>query len=50
MFGGGGNLLGVPWILEPGGPVRVPLDHTCPIQHSLQENESVQRQATPRTG
>ena len=33
--------LGVPWILEPGGPVRVPLYHTRPIQHGLRECQIV---------
>ena len=40
MLRGGKDLLGVPWILEPGGPVRVPLYHTCPIQHSLHDNQT----------
>lgn len=25
----------MPWVLEPGDPVRVPLHHTRPIQHGL---------------
>jgi len=49
MSGGGGNSLGVPWILEPRSPIRVPLYHACPIQHSLHENQTGQGHTTPRT-
>ena len=45
MFGSGDSL-GVPWILEPGGPVGVPLNDTCPIQDGLHENQTGQRQTT----
>lgn len=48
MFPDGSNLLGVPGILEPRGPVRVPLYNTRPIQHSLYEDRTVQRHETPR--
>jgi len=49
MSGGGGNLLGVPWILEPRSPIRVPLYHACPIQHSLHKTQTGQGHTTPRT-
>ena len=37
MSQGKKNSPGVPWILEPGDPVRVPLHYTRPIQHGLYE-------------
>ena len=41
--------LGVPWILEPGSPVSVPLNDTRPIQYGLDENQTGRCQTTPRT-
>jgi hypothetical protein len=38
----------VPWILEPGSPVRVPLHHACPVQHSLHEHFQHYETETPR--
>jgi len=44
------NSLGVPWILEPGSPVGVPLNNTCPIEHRLHENQTGRCQTAPGTG
>jgi len=38
----------VPWILEPGGPVRVPLYHTRSVQHSLHQPFSTKKHQSQR--